>query len=144
MSYAPKILRRPQAADKLNGIVLKPFGEFFKPQRPTEDMWYIGNVENNMDPLKLRRLQIRTIMHEDLATEDLPWASPIPNCFLGTSPNSEDFAVPEIGSQVRVFFPSHDQNTPFYMGGETNEYNVHFLMRTTQIVTEEKIVLEIS
>ena len=104
-------------------MLVKPFGEVFKPQRPTEDMWYIGNVENNNDPLKLRRLQIRTIVHEDLATEDLPWASPIPTCFLGSSPNSEDFAVPEIGSQVRVFFPTYDQNTPFYMGGETNEFN---------------------
>ena len=104
-------------------MLIKPFGEVFKPQRPTEDMWYMGNVENNMDPLKLRRLQIRTIVHEDLATEDLPWASPIPTCFLGSSPNSEDFAVPEIGSQVRVFFPTFDQNTPFYMGGETNDFN---------------------
>lgn len=89
-------------------------------------MFYIGIVENNNDPLKLGRLQVRiygvhTFNREDvelnyLPTEKLPWAMPIfpisNSCIDGIS----DFTGIVKGTKVIICFMDSYQQMPFYIG----------------------------
>ena len=103
-------------------MLIKPFSILFKDQVDPTAMSYLGLVEDNNDPEKLGRLRIRIAPYSELATEDLPWAYPK----LGTHGNSSEYGglnVPELGSQVRVDFPSRDLYSPYYSGAELNAVN---------------------
>lgn len=103
-------------------MLIKPLNAFLKDNVDPATMSYLGMVEDNNDPEKLGRLRVRISPYMDFATEDLPWACPT----LGTHGNSSNAGglnVPEKGSQVRVYFPSHDLTAPYYMGAELNELN---------------------
>lgn len=103
-------------------MLIKPFSILFNEQVSDTAMSYLGIVEDNKDPKKLARLKIRIAPYSDLETADLPWAYPK----LGTHGNSVEYGglnVPEIGSQVRVEFPSRDLTAPYYSGAELNEKN---------------------
>ena len=103
-------------------MLIKPFSILFKDQVSDTAMSYLGVVEDNNDPKKLGRLKVRVAPYSDLETEELPWAYPK----LGTHGNSAEYGglnVPEIGSQVRVEFPSRDLTAPYYSGAELNETN---------------------
>lgn len=103
-------------------MFIKPFTNLLKEQSNPVNMSYIGFVEANNDPQKLGRVKVRITPYSDLSTDALPWASPV----LGTHGNSADSGglnVPEVGSQVRVTFPSRDFTAPYYSGAELNEVN---------------------
>lgn len=91
-------------------------------------MFYIGTVENNNDPLKLGRLQIRILglhthnrqkLSEDvehyLPTDDLPWAIPVIP-MASSIDGIGDFNVIQNGSKVIVFFMDKNLQQPFYIG----------------------------
>lgn len=86
------------------------------------DEEYLGDVEDNNDPLKLGRVKVRISIYEDIETEALPWAYPSLD-MSGNSPSNIGLNIPEIGSQVRVEFPNNDKYAPFYKGAELNEFN---------------------
>lgn len=103
-------------------MLIKPFSILFKDQVEPTAMSYLGLVEDNNDPEKLGRLKVRIAPYSELATADLPWAYPK----LGTHGNSAEYGglnVPELGSQVRVDFPSRDLTAPYYSGAELNATN---------------------
>lgn len=103
-------------------MLIKPFSILFKDQVEPTAMSYLGLVEDNNDPEKLGRLKVRIAPYSELKTEDLPWACPK----LGTHGNSTEYGglnVPELGSQVRVEFPSRDFTAPYYSGAELNATN---------------------
>lgn len=103
-------------------MFIKPFNNLLKEQSNPVKMSYLGFVEANDDPQKLGRIKVRITPYADLSTEAIPWASPI----LGTHGNSADSGglnVPEVGSQVRINFPSEDFTAPYYSGAELNEVN---------------------
>lgn len=105
-------------------MLIKPFKQLIDEyHRNKEAQEYDGYVENNNDPKKLGRVQVRTELYEDVDSSALPWCYPTPSYFLGNSKNSIMFSVPEIGSQVKVYYPTHDKTTPFYKGMEFNEMN---------------------
>lgn len=104
-------------------MLLKPFTHVLKENKARESKSYIGDVEDNLDDQKLGRLKVRIPLYDDLDVEDIPYAYPILSVFLGNSPNSIALSVPEIGSQVRVFFPTGDKMAPFYTGAELNSSN---------------------
>jgi len=104
-------------------VLVKPFYHIIKEKKSNESKTYLGSVEDNNDPQKLGRLKIRVPMYDDLNVEDIPWAFPILSTFLGNSPNAISFSVPNIGSQVRVSFPTGDKLSPFYTGAELNSIN---------------------
>lgn len=103
-------------------MFIKPFGILFKDQVSPTTMSYLGCVEDNNDPEKLGRIRVRIAPYSDLKTEELPWASPT----LGSHGNSAEYGglnIPEVGSQVRVVFPSRDFTAPYYTGAELNQVN---------------------
>ena len=103
-------------------MLIKPFSILFTDQVEPTAMSYLGLVEDNNDPEKLGRVKVRIAPYSEMSTEDLPWASPT----LGTHGNSAEYGglnVPELGSQVRVSFPSRDFTAPYYSGAELNEVN---------------------
>ncbi|WP_298751820.1 hypothetical protein [uncultured Arcobacter sp.] len=84
-------------------------------------MFFEGIVENNIDPLKLGRVQVRILgIHTDnktdLPTEDLYWAE------LSFPPNSPyidgqcDYYGLKNGSVVHVFFKDSDMQKPVVFG----------------------------
>lgn len=103
-------------------MLIKPFSILLKDQVEPTTMSYLGFVEDNNDPEKLGRIKVRIAPYSELSTTDLPWATPK----LGTHGNSAEYGglnVPELGSQVRVDFPSKDFTAPYYSGAELNEVN---------------------
>ena len=104
-------------------MLIKPINAFIKELADPATMDYLGMVEDNNDPEKLGRIRVRISPYMDFErTEDLPWACPILGS-CGNSASSGGLNIPEIGSQVRVFFPSHDLTAPYYRGAELNEFN---------------------
>lgn len=104
-------------------MFFKPFDKILGEFRRNVDVHYLGDVEDNNDPLKLGRLKVRISIFEDIDTEQLPWCFPLLPSFLGNSKNSIMFSVPEIGSQVRVSFPNRDIYTPFYSSADLTTGN---------------------
>jgi hypothetical protein len=77
-------------------------------QGKTGFIWWVGIVENRMDPLGLGRCQVRAFgWHDDgnpqtkikMRVEDLPWATPLLPCNA-----AKTFSVPELGDWVVGFF----------------------------------------
>ena len=104
-------------------MLIKPINSLLKEgQVKPEDMSYLGCVEDNMDPKMLGRIKVRIEIFSNVPTEDLPWAYPLMGG-QGNSTATGGLNVPEIGSQVRISFPSRDLTAPYYSGAELNELN---------------------
>ena len=79
--------------------------------------WWVGVVENRMDPLQLGRCQVRIFGHHTenkqlLPTEDLPWAQ----ASLPTN-SSQIFSAPKEGEYVTGFFADGEAaQTPIMTG----------------------------
>ena len=101
-------------------MLIKPFTPLLKEQVDPVTMTYIGNVVDNNDPKKLGRVRVQIPLYAELKVESIPWAAPL----LASHGNSQEYGglnVPELGSQVRVTFPSRDYTAPYYSGAELNE-----------------------
>ena len=103
-------------------MLVKPFASIIAREKELATMSFLGTVEDNNDPKKLHRVKVHAAPYENLTTEQLPWALPKQSS-CGNSPTNASFNVPEIGSQVRIFFPSQDVTAPYYEGAEFNEAN---------------------
>lgn len=83
---------------------------------------FIGIVENNLDPDKKQRIQIRIpYLHgskELIPTEALPWAQPY------RDNNGLTFSVPEINKIVNVTFPTGNPYYPVYKNAQHLNINL--------------------
>jgi hypothetical protein len=105
-------------------MLAKPFDKILdENDKPDLEQEHVGLVEDNNDPEKLMRVRVRIDPYESIDTDMLPWAFACPKDFLGTSPDSVDFCVPEVGSEVTVYFPTRDKDHPFYKGAPLNQDN---------------------
>lgn len=104
--------------------LIKPVQLNADPQINGVDQEYEGIVEDNLDPLMLGRVKVRYAMVEDAEEEDLPWCYPTAPVFLGNSKDSVMFSVPEIGSSVKVYYPTKDRYMPYYKGTSFNGDNM--------------------
>lgn len=79
------------------------------------DRPYLGVVVDNNDPLKQGRVKC-TI--EGLISDgaNAPWILRSASSFLGGNNTSGQFAVPEVGSQLKIEFPYVDIYAPEYTG----------------------------
>ena len=78
--------------------------------------FYRGKVLDNADPSKLGRLKVLIygIYSTAMPTAELPWAVPAAGIFTGSGSGYGNFAVPEVDSQVFLFFEGEDYNQPVY------------------------------
>jgi phage baseplate assembly protein gpV len=80
-------------------------------------IWWIGVIENRVDPLALGRCQVRIFgWHNEnsvtLPTSDLPWAQA-----MIPINDSKHFSAPRVGEWVVGFFMDGEQaQTPVMMG----------------------------
>ena len=104
-------------------MLLKPYTVLNDEQRDPFSMRYIGVVSNNNDPEKRKRLQIQIDPWSYMEDEDLPWVKQEGNGSVGCSPDESEHHIPEVGSEVTVYFKNNDPNDPVYTGVETTEAN---------------------
>ena len=95
--------------------------EMYGPPNLQHPGFYRGVVEDINDPEKAGRVRIRILgIHSDnktyVKTQDLPWAIPATSIGVdgGGLRNIGNFKVPDIGSQVFLFFEAEDHNFPVY------------------------------
>jgi hypothetical protein len=78
-------------------------------------VWWVGEIENRVDPLGLGRCQVRIFGWYDqgeIKTQDLPWATP-----MYPLNNSKTFSSPSLGDWVVGFFmDSESGQFPIMMG----------------------------
>ena len=80
-------------------------------------IWWVGVIENRVDPLTLGRCQVRIFgWHNEnsviLPTSDLPWAQA-----MIPINDSKHFSAPRVGEWVVGFFMDGEQaQTPVMMG----------------------------
>lgn len=80
------------------------------------DNIYRGTVVYNNDPLKLGRVKVQVYpMLSDIQADDLPWAVPGHGIVCGAGPSTGVFAVPDVGSNVFVFFEAGNIYQPVYL-----------------------------
>lgn len=103
-------------------MLIKPFDSLLNDNKKATEMSYLGFVEDNEDPEKLGRVRVNISIFEGCETEELPWACPI-LATHGNISSAGGLNVPELGSQVRVFFPNGDITAPYYTGAELNISN---------------------
>ena len=89
---------------------------------------YIGVVENNNDPQKLGRCQIRVMdVYESIPLADLPWATPWKDL------NGNQFNVPDKGKVVTVVFENGNKNNPEYISSD--HYNINLEKKLSSLTT---------
>lgn len=104
-------------------MLLKPYTVLNDEQRDPFAIKHIGVVVDNNDPEKRKRLKIHIDPWDYLTDEDLPWVKQEGNGSVGCSPSESSHHIPEIGSEVTVYFKNKDSNDPVYTGVETTEAN---------------------
>jgi len=95
--------------------------------------FYRGLVLDNVDPSQLGRIKIRVynVFASSIPTAQLPWAVPAAGLFTGSGPGYGSFVVPEINSQVFVFFEGMDLYQPVYFAEAPSAVNGLPSERTT-------------
>ena len=87
---------------------------------------YVGVVENNEDPKKIGRCQIRVMdVFDNLKLEDIPWSSPWKDL------NGNQFNIPDKGKVVTVVFENGNTNNPEYISSD--HYNVNLEQKLQQL-----------
>jgi len=78
--------------------------------------FYRGKVIDNADPSQLGRVKILVygVFTTAMPTAQIPWAVPAAALFAGSGSGFGSFAVPEVDSQLFVFFEGEDFNQPVY------------------------------
>ncbi len=116
--------------DNLMNLMKQGFNEMLKNFMAsnlgnTEIKFFTGKVENNNDPDKEGKCQIRIygLFPDAIPNDDLPWALPDFN-FIGGTKGS--FIVPPIGSVVRVYFDGGDIYAPMYTTKAFNKEHLDF------------------
>ena len=86
-------------------------------------IWFVGVVENNSDPKKAGRVQVRAVGHHTqdktkISTADLPWASPMLSCNdAGISGLGNTPGFLPLGTHVMGYFrDGTDRQEPVILG----------------------------
>ncbi len=105
--------------------LFRPFKKIVREAKNPYEIEHQGTVIFNEDPKKLGRVQVSIKMWEDLDDDLLPWCTPeLPN-FLGNNKQNLMLSIPEVGTDVTVFFPNKDKNNPAYKGTYLTNLNVN-------------------
>lgn len=104
-------------------MLLKPYGILEEDYLNPYEQSYVGKVVDNNDPKRLKRVKVLIDIWDYMTDEQLPWVKQQGDGTNGNSPDSSQHNIPEIGSEVRVVFPSKNADDPQYTGMETTEAN---------------------
>jgi len=92
--------------------------------------FYVGVVEENIDPARKGRIKIRVqTLYHSLTIDDIPWAYPF------GSLSGKDFSIPAIGKLVNVLYLSNDLYAPYYIYSEN--YNINLQTRLSELSDSE-------
>jgi hypothetical protein len=94
----------------------------FKQDTFQYDGFYRGLVVSNTDSSQLGRVKIRVygVFGSNIPSDQLPWAVPAHSIFTGAGSGHGYFAVPEVNSEVFVFFEAGDMYQPVYFAEAPN------------------------
>ena len=105
-------------------MLIKPYGDLVnKDNLDPYTQSYVGKVVDNNDPDKLKRVKVLIDLWDYLTDEELPWVRQKGDGSTGNSPDNTQHNIPEIGSEVRVSFPTNNPEEPEYSGIETTVAN---------------------
>lgn len=104
-------------------MLLKPYTVLNDEQRDPFTLKHLGVVVDNNDPERRKRLKVHIDPWDYLDDEALPWVKQEGDGAVGCSPSESAHHIPEIGSEVTVYFKNNDPNDPVYTGVETTEAN---------------------
>lgn len=77
--------------------------------------FYRACVLDNEDPLKFGRVKLNVFgVYDNIASNSIPWAVPAFSIGFGSGLGYGNFSVPNIGSNVFVFFEAGDIYQPIY------------------------------
>lgn len=95
-----------------------------------ENKIFLGVVEEIYDPQRMGRIKVRVQgAYNDLAIDDIPWASPF------RSLDGRTFSIPSIGKAVNVIFPNGNIYAPEYIYSEN--YNINLQDKLKSISEDE-------
>jgi hypothetical protein len=87
---------------------------------------YSGTVVNNVDPLKVYRIQVRSAgLHDGIPDADLPWLMQNTSSGQGASTTVGDICIPAIGTDVSFEFLDESQYHGQYTGNIMSTANTH-------------------
>lgn len=102
---------------------------------------YRGQVVSTSDPDQLGRIKVRVfgVFGDSIAVADLPWAVPAFSLLSGSGSGYGCWCVPEVNSQVFVFFEGQDVYQPVYFAeapskvcGQPSERSTNYPYRKIQ------------
>lgn len=100
---------------------------------------YRAVVVSTSDPDQVGRIKVRVygIFGDSMKAADLPWAVPAHPIFSGSGSGYGQWAVPEVGSQVFVFFEGNDIYQPVYFAEAPTKVHGQPTERTTNYPTRK-------
>lgn len=101
-------------------MLLKPYNQIDKDRKDPYSMEYTGTVVDNNDPKHLKRVKVNLEIWDYLTDDQLQWVIP-EGSGKGNNANSDEQDIPEVGSEVAVYFRNNDPNDPRYKGAEITE-----------------------
>ena len=110
--------------------------------------WFLGIVEDVMDPLKLGRVKVRVIHDHDenVDTKELPWAQVLLPTTSGSSQGVGDTPNLYVGTQVMGFYvDGREKQLPLIIGSipiipnmEEDRHSISWLARGKQTIGKPK------
>jgi phage baseplate assembly protein gpV len=92
-----------------------------------EEVYLIGTVVQNVDPLNLDRVKVNVPRLYTGAEKDLPWVAPFkPNAVTGQGEGFGTYGSPAIGSSVIILLQAGDPHYPVYVAGLGKKANGFF------------------
>lgn len=100
-------------------MLIKPYNSIFTDTLDAYEQTYEGEVIDNNDPEKLKRVKVHIPIWDMYTDDQLQWVSPMGT--IGASPNVDKHNIPEIGSKVTIVFNNKDPEDPRYTGASVTE-----------------------
>lgn len=100
-------------------MLLKPLNQLDKGKQDPYAQSYTGEVIDNNDPEKLKRIKVNISIWDTLTDDQKQWV--VPESSSSASADTANHNIPEVGSIVKVFFNNNDPNDPVYTGAGVTE-----------------------
>ena len=99
-------------------MLLKPYNQINKYKNDPYSQTYQGEVVENNDPNKLKRIKVNIPLWDNLTDDQLQWV--VPDSSIGASAEVDKHNIPEIGSTVTVYFNNNVPEDRRYTGANVS------------------------